>query len=221
MENNEEKRPIYKKWWFWLIIIIVICAIGASGENSEIKNPTKETTAIETKNTKVEVKKQEVEVIDFSQMSKDEIQTWCNENKVKANFWNEYSNTVEKGLYSSQKPVAGTKIYENDTITINYSLGKEPTLGEQNALKKAKSYLSYSSFSYKGLIKQLEFEGFSTEESTYAVDNCGADWNEQAAKKAKSYMDYSSFSKSSLIKQLEFEGFTSEQAQYGAKSVGY
>lgn len=97
----------------------------------------------------------------------------------------------------------------------------EMTLGQKNALNKALSYLSYSSFSYSGLIDQLEYEGFSTEEATYAVDNCGADWNEQAAKKAESYMQYSSFSRSSLIDQLEYEGFTNEQAEYGVAAVGY
>ena len=100
-------------------------------------------------------------------------------------------------------------------------MGKSPTLGEKNALAKANSYLSFSAFSKKGLIKQLNFEGFSNEEAQYAVDNCGADWNEQAALKAKSYLDFTSFSRSGLIKQLEFEGFTTEQAEYGATAVGY
>jgi hypothetical protein len=95
------------------------------------------------------------------------------------------------------------------------------TLGEQNALGSALSYLNYSSFSYEGLIGQLEFEGYSTAEATYAVDNCGADWNEQAAQKAQEYLDYSSFSRSELIGQLEFEGFTNEQAVYGVTAVGY
>ncbi|MCI9211327.1 MAG: hypothetical protein HFI83_11835 [Eubacterium sp.] len=30
-------------------------------------------------------------------------------------------------------------------------------------------------FSHDGLVKQLEFEGFTNEESTFAADNCGAD----------------------------------------------
>lgn len=94
-------------------------------------------------------------------------------------------------------------------------------MGQKNALSQAKSYLSFSAFSYTGLIKQLEFEGFTNEEATYGADNCGADWNEQAAKSAKSYLDFSSFSRSGLIKQLEYEGFTSEQAEYGATAVGY
>ncbi|UYO62831.1 Ltp family lipoprotein [Acetobacterium wieringae] len=95
------------------------------------------------------------------------------------------------------------------------------TLAQKNALSKAKSYLSFSAFSYPGLIRQLEFEGFSTEDSTFAADNCGADWNEQAAKKAKNYMDMTAFSRDGLIRQLEFEGFTSEQAEYGVTAVGY
>lgn len=95
------------------------------------------------------------------------------------------------------------------------------TMGQKNALSKANSYLNYSAFSYSGLIEQLEFEGFSNEDATYAVDNCGADWNEQAAIKAQEYLDYDSFSRSGLIEQLEFEGFAKEQAEYGVTEVGY
>ena len=90
------------------------------------------------------------------------------------------------------------------------------TSSQKNALKKAESYLKYSAFSYSGLIDQLEYEGFSTSDATYAVDHCGADWKEQAVKRAESYLKYSSFSKSGLIDQLEYEGFTHEQATYGA-----
>ena len=95
------------------------------------------------------------------------------------------------------------------------------TTGEKNALKKAENYLRNMAFSYKGLIEQLEFDGFTTEEATYGVDNCGADWMEQVAKRAKSYLDHMAFSRSSLIEQLMFEGFTEEQAVYGAEQNGY
>ena len=94
-------------------------------------------------------------------------------------------------------------------------------MGQKNALAKAKSYLNYSAFSYKGLIKQLEYEKFSTADATYAVDNCGADWFEQAAKKAKSYLSFTSFSRDGLIEQLEYDGFTHEQAVYGVEQNGY
>lgn len=96
-----------------------------------------------------------------------------------------------------------------------------PTLGESNALSMAGDYLSTMPFSYSGLIEQLEYEGFTTEEATYAADKCGADWNEQAALMAQSYIDTMSFSRDGLIEQLEYEGFTSEQATFGVSSVGY
>jgi hypothetical protein len=97
----------------------------------------------------------------------------------------------------------------------------QPTMGEKNALRKADDYLAFTAFSYSGLIGQLEYEGYSTEEATYAADNCGADWNEQAAKKAQDYIDYTSFSRAGLVEQLVYEGFSSEQAEYGATAVGY
>ena len=95
------------------------------------------------------------------------------------------------------------------------------TLGQKNALAKAHSYLEFTAFSHSGLIEQLQYEGFTPEESTFAADNCGADWNEQAAKKAQSYMEHQSFSRDGLIDQLLYEGFSQEQAEHGAASVGY
>ena len=154
-------------------------------------------------------------------MTKDEIKNWCNENKIDVRITEEYSNDIAKGNFISQSASANSTVYEGSRITVIYSLGKAPTLGEKNALNTARSYLSSMAFSYTGLIKQLEYEGYSNSECTYAVDNCNADWNEQAAKCAKSYLNSMSFSKSGLINQLKYEGFTTEQAEYGAKSVGY
>jgi len=95
-----------------------------------------------------------------------------------------------------------------------------PTVSQWNAIEKAKSYLAYTSFSRTGLIGQLEYEGFSTEEATYGVDQLSVDWLEQAVKKAESYLSYSSFSRTSLIEQLEYEGFSTEEATYGADQNG-
>lgn len=95
------------------------------------------------------------------------------------------------------------------------------TIGEKNALSSARTYLSNIELSHSGLIDQLEYEGYSTDEATYAADNCGADWNEQAAKAAQNYIDTFSFSRSGLIEQLESEGYTREQAEYGVNAVGY
>lgn len=108
-----------------------------------------------------------------------------------------------------------------ETETSEGSVAEESlTLGQQNALDKAHDYLDYTSFSYAGLIEQLEYEGFTTEESTFAADNCGADWLEQAELKAQEYLDYTSFSKAGLAEQLEFEGFTSDEAEHAAENCG-
>ncbi|WP_217375673.1 Ltp family lipoprotein [Paenarthrobacter ureafaciens] len=94
------------------------------------------------------------------------------------------------------------------------------TISQQNALRKAGSYLEFTAFSYTGLIKQLEFEKYSAEDAIWAADRVKVDWNEQAAKKAKSYLEFTSFSHSGLVDQLLFEGFTPEQAEYGVSKTG-
>ncbi|WP_240666792.1 Ltp family lipoprotein [Longirhabdus pacifica] len=43
----------------------------------------------------------------------------------------------------------------------------------EQAVKPAEQYLQFSSFSRSGLITQLKFEGFTTEEATYGVDQTG------------------------------------------------
>jgi hypothetical protein len=94
------------------------------------------------------------------------------------------------------------------------------TAGQENARRSAESYLETAAFSRSGLIKQLEFEGYSTADATYGVDAVSPDWNEQAARGAKSYLDTSAFSRSGLIQQLEFEGYTEQQAVYGVNQTG-
>jgi hypothetical protein len=94
------------------------------------------------------------------------------------------------------------------------------TTAQENARESAEGYLDMSPFSRTGLIKQLEFEGYSTKDATYGVDAQRADWNKQAAASAEGYLDMSSFSREGLIQQLTFEGYTQKQAQYGATKVG-
>jgi hypothetical protein len=94
------------------------------------------------------------------------------------------------------------------------------TASQANAIKSAKQYLSFSPYSYLGIIEQLEFDKYTHEDAVYAADNCGADWRAQALKSAKRYIEYSAFSNSGLIYQLEYEKFTSEQAKYGADNCG-
>lgn len=45
------------------------------------------------------------------------------------------------------------------------------SVGQENALGKARDYLETSSFSRSGLIRQLEYDGFSASDATGAVDS--------------------------------------------------
>lgn len=95
------------------------------------------------------------------------------------------------------------------------------SIGERNAVAKAKLYLETMPFSKDGLIAQLEYEGYTSSQAAYAVEHCGADWNQQAVKRGKLYLETMPFSKDGLIQQLEFDGFTHAQAVYGAEQNGY
>ncbi|MBO4497589.1 MAG: Ltp family lipoprotein [Lachnospiraceae bacterium] len=90
---------------------------------------------------------------------------------------------------------------------------------EQNAYKSAKSYLSIMAFSREGLIRQLEYEGYSTTSAEVAIDLLEIDWIEQAKKSANSYIHTMPFSKTGLIHQLEYEGFSTSDATIAAESI--
>lgn len=94
------------------------------------------------------------------------------------------------------------------------------TVSQRNARRMASNYLRTMPFSRSGLIAQLEYEGFSTADATYAVTILSPDWNQQAAAKARQYLDLMPFSRSGLIAQLRYEGFIQDEAVYGANSVG-
>jgi hypothetical protein len=98
--------------------------------------------------------------------------------------------------------------------------GAKETVSQANALKAARNYLNLTAFSKKGLIEQLEFDGYEKADCIYASDAIKADWNAQAAKAGKNYLSFTAFSKNSLIEQLEFDGYTKEQARYGAAANG-
>lgn len=102
-------------------------------------------------------------------------------------------------------------------------VGQQPLspLGQQNAVRAARDYLDYAPFSRKGLIQQLAYEGYSSEDATFAVDSITVNWNAQAAKAAKNYLDYTAFSGNGLYEQLVYEGYTASQAAYGVSAAGY
>src|SRR5690625_4809895 len=94
------------------------------------------------------------------------------------------------------------------------------TKSQQQAVKMAQNYISYTAFSKSGLIDQLEFEGFDNEDASYAVEKIDVNWKEQAVIMAENYLDYTAFSRSGLIEQLKFEGFSDEIATYAVNEVG-
>ena len=94
------------------------------------------------------------------------------------------------------------------------------TVPDQNAVREAEMYLESEAFSRSGLIKQLEFGGFTAAQAIYGVNHVRVNWDIEAAKDAKQYLQTEAFSRTALIQQLEFDGFTPTQAAYGAKAVG-
>jgi len=121
----------------------------------------------------------------------------------------------------STSPAANTEVEEGTEITLTLEEKPVFSLAQQNAISSAQNYLSFTGFSRTGLIDQLEFEGFSTEEATFGVDNAGADWNAEAAEKAQQYLEYSSFSRQGLYDQMAFEGFLPAEIEFGLAAVGY
>lgn len=106
------------------------------------------------------------------------------------------------------------------TNSQNTAPASNETVSQQNAVRAAQQYLSYTAFSHDGLVAQLEYDQFSSADAEYGADNVDANWNDEAAKAAQQYISYTAFSCGSLISQLEYDKFTQAQAQYGADSVG-
>lgn len=111
----------------------------------------------------------------------------------------------------NEPPVPTESIDETDELSFE----------TQNAIRSAETYLSVMGFSKLGLIEMLEYNGYSNESATEAVNTLTVDWNEQAVKCAKTYLNYMAFSRSGLTEMLKNNGFTDEQAEYAADAVGY
>ncbi len=209
---EKEKKAIYKRWWFWLIIIVLVILIGA-GSSSDNNQTT--STNIYGKDNSVEVV-----VADFATMTRDEVETWFNANKINGKIADEYSSTIAKGNFVKQSIEVNKVIHEGDKITVVYSLGKEPSTEEKNALKKAESYSKMMHMSKQSIYDQLTSEygeKFSADAAQYAIDNMQADFKANALEKAKSYQTTMSMSRNAIYDQLISqygEKFTKEEAQY-------
>lgn len=120
---------------------------------------------------------------------------------------------VEPGEQVKKCSVCG-QVVETRPYTV------ELTLEQQNAVTTALDYIDFMAFSRSGLIDQLEYEGYSSDDATLVVDHIGVDWNQQAEFMAQQYLDTMSFSRDGLIEQLEYEGFSHDQAVHGVDKAG-
>ena len=59
------------------------------------------------------------------------------------------------------------------TSDAKYGAGDSGANWMKQAVLKAKSYLEYSAFSYKGLVHQLEYEGFTHAQAVHGVRAVG------------------------------------------------
>lgn len=129
---------------------------------------------------------------------------------------------------AAEPVVTASSAAPTTTAPVETTAPAKPSLtnSQEQAVGSAESYLGFTAFSRKGLIRQLSSsagEGFSVADATFAVDYLKVDWNDQAAKSAKKYLEMTHFSRAGLIRQLESsagEGFTHAQAVYGAKKAG-
>lgn len=68
----------------------------------------------------------DVEVADFSNMTKEEAQKWCDDNDANCTITEEYSDTVAENMFIDQEKEAGTTVKSYEIIRIKYSKGKAP-----------------------------------------------------------------------------------------------
>lgn len=207
IKKVKKKKPFYKKWWVWLIAIIVVISISTSGESEDEKIQAS-----------LDRQKESIAKIEAIDKDMEELDKLVEDTEKSSGT--DIDGNGKVATETKVEPVVAPVVEEKKEEPAPVKEEPTLTLSQKNAINKAEDYLDYTAFSKSGLIEQLEFEGFPSDEATFAVNNIKVDWKEQAEKKAKDYLDYTSFSRSSLIEQLQFEGFSTEEATYGADKVG-
>ena len=130
---------------------------------------------------------------------------------------------------ATQTPVATPEVTPVPTETPEERAEREARefldslpIEKRSAIEMAQSYLLTMPFSPSGLYDQLLYEGFSEEDSQFAIDHLIIDWDEMCYETAVSYVtNIGGFSKKSLIHQLVYDGFTKKQAKKAVKRLGY
>ena len=93
------------------------------------------------------------------------------------------------------------------------------TPGRAAAIEAARAYLSSRTMSRIRLLEQLDFDGYSSADSEYAIATLNPDWNEEAYQAAGGHIFAGAFSRIALLYQLDYEGFTVAQAEYGIDTL--
>ncbi|MCR2824063.1 Ltp family lipoprotein [Microbacterium sp. zg.Y909] len=227
------KRGLPKlKWWQWALIALAVLTLisiitnGISGGSGTADDVSSDKPAAVAEKAEVEEAVVEEEPEDTTVAVPDVVGKSVAEARAAVEaaglVFVADAGAGEDWVILSQNLRGSAEAEPGTEITVTAEAPKPVyTLAQQNAIRKAQSYLELTGFSRAGLIGQLEYEGFSTEEATFGADNAGADWNAEAAEKAASYLELSSFSRQSLYDQLAYEGFTDAEIQFGLAAVGY
>ncbi|MFC7063226.1 Ltp family lipoprotein [Halobacillus seohaensis] len=195
-----------------LFALVVIALILASiGEEAPVAQEVTAEASAEDKEAEEKVKQQEEE----AKKAEEQAQKEQEEQEAKEQAKKEEERKAKEEEERKAKEEEERKAKEEQEA-------KEAsvTVSQEQAVNMAQDYLNYTAFSKSGLIDQLEYEGFSTEDATYGVENITVDWQEQAVNMAQNYLDYTSFSRQGLIDQLTYEGFSTEHATYAVGQVG-
>jgi len=98
--------------------------------------------------------------------------TWSSSNKSVA-------TVSSKGKVTTKKAGTATISAKVDGKTLKCKITvKNSNTANDQAVRKAKSYLEIIPFSRQGLIDQLEYDGFTYSQAVYGVDHCGVIWDE-------------------------------------------
>ncbi len=163
MRKEKVKKPFYKKWWVWLLGIIIIGSLASNGGEETADTSKEELTSTEEVQAEPEEEVQAEPEEEVQAEPEEEVQAEPEE-EVQAEPEEEVQAEPEEEVQAEPEEEVQAE--------------PEVTLEQENAIQKAKDYLNFTAFSKSGLVTQLEYDGFSNEDSTFAVNNIEVDWKE-------------------------------------------
>ena len=219
-------------WLLVGLILLILIILNLLGSIGNLINPYDEEYLLEDLENEFEMDILEgqsseleiVEVVDFSNLSKEEIKRWCKLNNIYCNIITREIQGYNKDEFVKQSVKPGKKVYEGDMITVVYSLGRKETIREKNLLDEVESYANLMNSSKKltyDKIKTLE-ENYTKEEIEFAFKNSKINWNRNALEKAKAYSAMVGMKKKEIYEQLllPIEGLEAKEAEFAVRYLG-